>query len=48
MFDFIFFEDLINASPISIKSKHGLVRLLYKWATELANVKISSVSLINK
>lgn len=45
MFDFIFCEDLISASPINIKSKHGFVRLLYKCAIEFVNTKISSVSL---
>jgi len=42
---FIFLDERINANPISIRSKQGFVKLLYKWATELAKTEISSVSL---
>jgi len=45
MLAFIFLDERINANPINIRSKQGLVKLLYKWATELAKTEISSVSL---
>lgn len=45
MLAFIFCDDRMSAYPIIIRSKQGFVSELYKCATELANVEISSVKL---